>query len=468
MTDALADTRTALASMDVDTGRVAWRAPASYLQQQWYQSVDSRMSNYNVLVTWRLLGALDTGALRQALRELVVRHEILRTCLAEGDGTVEQLILHYEEPPLWRVDLSSARDPEADLRDLVLTDVGRPFALREPPLWRAVLARLDTHDHVLALVLHHSVCDGWSSKVMERDLAGLYHATVTRGTPALPAMPIQYGDFATWERSYRDPGLEQQWRARFTPLPDSFTPPRTLRARPPFELICHPIPTVPASVTHRLTEFARQRGATLATLLYAASLLTLSPVLGESVVFGLAHANRADLEVQPLIGPVFDYLPIRVGLHGAPTLTQLMSRIRQEEKAARARMIPIGLVERAVIGTEPSARRVLFDLVLNFIPSGRSPAPASTAPPTASLRFAPYALANSWARIRVDRDFYGSGALSFVLRQGRGGELGGSIYGHGSAESWAGLALLGRQFCSMVDRLSRDPEFRGPTFDVQS
>lgn len=467
MTGSLSDTRPALGSAEVDTDRVAWRAPASYLQQQWYRSVDSRLSNYNVLVTWRLLGTLDTGALRQALRELVVRHEILRTCLAERDGTVEQRILHYEEPPLWRVDLSSAPEPEADLHNLISTDVGRPFALREPPLWRAVLARLNTDDHVLALVLHHSMCDGWSSKVMERDLAGLYHATVTRGTPALPAMPIQYGDVATWERSYRDPALEQQWRARLTPLPDSFAPPHTLHDRPPFELICHPIPTIPAAVTHRLTALTRQHGATLASLLYAAAIMTLSPALGEEVVFGLAHANRGDLEVQPVVGPIFDYLPIRVDLNGAPALAQLMTRIRQEEQAARARMIPLGLVEQAVLGGQPGARRALFDLVLNFIPSGRSPASASTAAASTSLRFAPYPLANDWTRIRVDRDFYGAGALSFVMRQGSGGELGGHLYGHGTALGWPGLARLGRHFCSTVDRLSRDPEYRVSTLDAQ-
>lgn len=431
----------------MESDSVAWTAPASYLQDQWYRSVESRLSNYNVLIAWRLLGPLDAGALRQALRELVVRHEILRTGLAERDGVVEQRVLHYEEPPLWRVDLSSARDPETDLRNLVTADVGRPFALREPPLWRAVLARLDARDHVLALVLHHTVCDGWSSKVLERDLSRLYQATIARGTAALPDLPIQFGDFANWERSLRDPALEQQWRARLSPLPDSFALPRD---RTPFELISHPIPAVPAAVARRLADLARQHETTLATLLYSAALLTLSPVLGDEVVFGLAHANRGDLEVQPVVGPVFDYLPIRVDLHGSPTLVQLMGRIRQEERAARARMLPVGLVQQAVAGT----RRPLFDLVLNFIPPGRSTATEDAA---GALSFTPYPIGNDWARIRVDRDFYGAGALSFVLRQGSGGELGGHLYGHAGALGWPGLARLGRQFGATVEQLSRDP-----------
>lgn len=456
MTGSGSATRPVLGSADLDTDRVAWRAPASFLQQQWYHSVDSRMSNYNVLIAWRLLGPLDTGSLRQALRELVVRHEIMRTCLDERGGAVEQRVHHYEEPPLWQIDLSAAREPEADLRTLLAADVGRPFALREPPLWRAVLARLDGHDHVLALVLHHAVCDGWSSKVMERDLAGLYRSAVTRERSALPALPIQFGDFATWERSVRDPALERQWRARLTPDPASTVQPPAVRDRPPFELVCHPIPTVPAVVAGRLAEFARQHGATLPAVLYSSAILSISSALGEEVTFGLAHANRGDLEVQPMIGPVFDYLPIRVDLRGSPTSGQLMDRIRSEERAARARMLPLGLVEQAVLGGRPAPRTALFDLVVNFIPGGGTPAPHRAAP-SAMLRFEPFTVRNNWARIRVDRGFYGAGRLSFVLRLGSGGELGGHVYGQGGPLGWPGLARLGSRFRTTLDQVGRDP-----------
>ncbi len=441
-----------------DTGRVAWHAPASYLQEQLYRSVAGRMSNYNVVVAWRLLGPLDRGALRHALGELAVRHEILRTSLDERNGAVEQHIHHHGTPALRHVDLRSAREPGAEVRNLVLADVSRPFDLREVPLWRAVLARLDEHDHVLALVLHHAVCDGWSSKVMERDLTALYRAAAGGEEPALPALPIQFGDVASWERSVRDAPLEQQWRARLSPGGASPVPLRALRDRPPFELICHPIPPIAADVAGRLAELAGRCEVTLPTLLYAAAIMTLSPVLGAEITFGLAHANRADIEVQPVVGPVFDYLPIRVDLADSPSLGQLAGRIRQEERAARDRVLPLVLVEQAVTGGNHGPGAALFDLVLNFIPSGRAAVPARTGPPNpAVLRFEPFAAAGDWVSCRVDHGFYGAGPLSFVLRQSGDGELGGQVYGHAGALGWPGLARLGHRFRATVHRLLDDP-----------
>ncbi|OLT14304.1 hypothetical protein BJF78_02285 [Pseudonocardia sp. CNS-139] len=438
------------------TDRVAWCAPASYLQEQWYRSVEDRRSNYNVVVAWRLLGALDTGALRQALRALVDRHEILRTGLADRDDGVEQRILAHTEPPLRQIDLGSARDPAAEMRRLIATDAAHPFALREPPLWRALLARVGPDEHVLALVLHHAVCDGWSSMVLERDLAALYRATVTGRAPVLPAVPLQFGDFAAWERAHRDVWREQEWRARLGPAAGSAVP--ALRDLLPFELVCHPVAAVSPAAADRLSALARQHGATLATLLYAAALMTLAPALGEEVVVGIAHANRDDREVQPVVGPVFDYLPVRVALDGCPALVPLMGRIRREEQAARSRLLPLGLVEQAV-GAGPHG--ALFDVVLNFAPAGRTPAPAGP------VAFTPFPVATDRTRVRVERDFSGAGPLSFVLRRGADGGLGGHLYGHAGALGRPGLARLGRHFAATLDRLGRDPGYRGPALDLR-
>ncbi|MEU6643351.1 condensation domain-containing protein [Saccharomonospora sp. NPDC046836] len=448
---------------EAGSGSPVWCVSASYLQQQLYYSVDTRLSNYNVLVTWELLGDVDDGALRQTLRELVGRHEILRTCFLDSAGEVQQRVGDDREPALWKVDLTSMPDPGTEARNVVLTDVARPFALREPPLWRAILASVDTRRHILALVLHHSLCDGWSSMVLERDLTSFYHAIVGRRILSLPDMPIQFGDYAAWEASFRDPVLEREWCERLSPASQGFLLPSALRDQPPFELISHPIPPVSEAVLTRLTEFARQHDATLASLLYAAAILTLSPVLGDDVVFGLAHANRTDSELQPVVGPVFDYLPIRVELGGSPSLVELMQRIRVEETAARARRIPLRTVAHAVAG----GQRPVFDLVLNFIPPrrGASQLRRST---DVSPRFVPYALSNDWARVRVDRDFYGAGALSFVLRQGSEGALGGHLYGHGTAMGWQGLAQLGRHFGSTLERLSAEPGYRVTTVDIQA
>src|ERR1700722_7561674 len=133
-----------------DRGRL-WTAPASFLQEQWFNSVESHLSNYNVVVAVKVAGKLDRSALRNALSELTLRHEILRTSLGACEGTVQQHIMRSAEPQLWHVDLSSTESPESELRQVVLADARRPVALGEPPLWRVILARLGTDLHVLTL-----------------------------------------------------------------------------------------------------------------------------------------------------------------------------------------------------------------------------------------------------------------------------------------------------------------------------
>ncbi|WP_269462686.1 condensation domain-containing protein [Amycolatopsis thermoflava] len=435
-----------------------WRAPASYLQQQWYEGSRGQASNYNVLTAWRLNGKLDPAVLHKTMHDLLMRHETLRTCFTGEQGSVEQQIVHDVAPPVWQIDLSTSSAPESDFRDLVLSDVARPFVLTEPPLWRAILARLDTDQHVLGVVLHHSICDGWSSMVLERDLAGLYRAALTGNAAALPTMPIQFADFAAWERSFRHQESEQYWRERLSPSPGRDGLWTALGDKPPFDLICRPIPEVPAAVLRRLTDLARKNDSTLPTLLYAAALMTVTPWLGEEVVFGLAHANRADLDVQPLVGPVFDYLPVSVDLRDAPSLVPLMSRIRHEERAARARLLPLGLVTQAVAPEHAGAPRPVFDLVLNFIPPARPAGGAARRGP--GPVFTRYPVATDWSRIRVERPFSGAQPLSFVLRQDQSHTLGGHLYGHGSALGWNGLGRLGRHFRDTLVRLAEDPEHR--------
>jgi hypothetical protein len=445
-----------------DRGRL-WTAPASFLQEQWFNSVESHLSNYNVVVAWKVAGKLDRSALRNALSELTLRHEILRTSLGACEGTVQQHIMRSAEPQLWHVDLSSTESPETELRQVVLADAGRPFALGEPPLWRVILARLGTDLHVLTLILHHAVCDAWSSAVLERDLAALYQACVTGTDPRLPEMAIQFGDYAAWERSFRDPVLEAEWRDRLTPLPSPpsipFSDGRAFSQRP-FDIICHPLPTTPPGTARRLLLAAQQQNGTLATAVYAASVISMAPGEGGEVVIGTAHANRGAREVQQLIGPVFDYVPLRVSLEGQPTFTELIRRVRDEEGAARERKMPLRCVENAVRERADLAGRGVFDIIINLIPGQRKAAVPGNNARCADIQFVPYPISNNWMRIRAERDFYGAGQLSYVVRSGPADQIAGHLYGHGSALPWHRLSRLGAAFSAALVRLGEDPQLR--------
>lgn len=447
----------------VGTDSIVWRPPASHLQERWYRAVDDRKSNYNVLVAWRLRGPVDPGALGHALGGLAARHEVLRTSFDERDGRVEQCVHRVGASPpvpLTPLDLRSAADAAAAVRAVLAAEVDRPFALREAPLWRAVLIRLDREDHVLALVLHHGLCDGWSSRLLERDLVAL-HRAATRGEPVtLPEPPLQFGDVASWERSVRDAERESWWRARLSAADGAAPPGMDL----PFVVVRHPVPVVPAPVVRRLTEVAAQCGATLATAFSAAAAMALAPALGTAATFGVAHANRGEADLQAVVGPVFDYLPVRVDLHGAPTASELIARFRREEHAARDQALPLGCIERAVLGDDPpKPHRGLFDVVLNFIPSSPSAPPRQSAVNPTELRFTPFDPGELAVQVRADHDFPGAGRFSVVLRQTPDGDVAGHVYGRADALGRSGLARLARRVNGIAERIARDPTTRSRT-----
>ena len=175
--------------------------PASYAQRSLWL-VDQLAPGsplYNIPYALRLKGRLDTAALAWTLGEIVRRHETLRTTLAAEDGDVVQVIAPPASPEIWtlpRVDLGglAVEQREPELRRRLGEEASRPFDLERGPLFRAVLLRLGAFEHVLLLSLHHAVADGWSLGVLRRELAAFY-----RGEP-LAELPIQYADFAAWQR----------------------------------------------------------------------------------------------------------------------------------------------------------------------------------------------------------------------------------------------------------------------------
>src|SRR5436305_3748863 len=179
--------------------------PCSFAQQRlWFlHQLDPARPAYNMPFPLRLGGELDSAALRGALTEIVRRHESLRTVFAPGEDGPVQLVHPPCPVPLLVVDLSGLESGcrESELGRLVAEDARLPFSLERGPLLRASLLRLGRDDHALLLSLHHIVADGWSQGVLEREMMLLYGGGPRHPSP-LPELPLQYADFAVWQRGW--------------------------------------------------------------------------------------------------------------------------------------------------------------------------------------------------------------------------------------------------------------------------
>ncbi|MGH8967098.1 MAG: condensation domain-containing protein, partial [Actinomycetes bacterium] len=260
--------------------------PLSFSQQRlWFldefqrgaaqqESAHYNSAQYNSGIALRLRGPLQTPALIAAVRELVARHESLRTTFEEVDGKGTQVVAPALDLAVPVVELPGAATPtDAALGAVLSTEYGRPFDLRRGPLFRALLVRLagsdsgDEGEHVLLLTAHHIVTDGASMDVLIKELGALYTATTQGGKADLPALPVQYADFAAWQRErLSGQALEKQldyWRSKLDGVAPLELP--TDRPRPPVHTNngAQLEFRIPAGVTAQLSKSARQQGATL-------------------------------------------------------------------------------------------------------------------------------------------------------------------------------------------------------------
>jgi amino acid adenylation domain-containing protein/non-ribosomal peptide synthase protein (TIGR01720 family) len=287
--------------------------PMSFAQQRlWFlDDFDAGNTEYNTVAALRLRGTLDVAALSAALDGLVSRHESLRTTFDAVEGRGVQVVHPPEEVPVRTVAVS-----EQDLPELLRRETTTPFDLRTGPLFRVLLARLRDDEHVLVLGLHHIVTDGWSMGVLADEL-GVRYAAAVRGEPvALPPLPVQYADYAAWQRNrLSGPELDEHlayWRARLADLPPLDLP--TDRPRPPVRTSTaanHDF-RVPGAVLARLKEVARAHDATLFMTLTAATTVLLSRYSGQrDVAVGTAVSGRNRTELEPLIGFFVNTLVLR-------------------------------------------------------------------------------------------------------------------------------------------------------------
>jgi amino acid adenylation domain-containing protein len=312
--------------------------PLSFAQERlWFiDRLQPGSPVYNMPIVLRIAGAVDADVMRRALETLVARHESLRTTFARGELHPVQVIHPAGPHPLPVVDLSHV--PHAELhvaaQNVAFEEGMTPFDLERGPLLRTKLLRLGAEEHHLLLTMHHVVSDGWSMGVFYRELGALYDAYLAGEEPNLHPLPIQYADYAAWQRAWLvDENLAGQldyWRTKLEGAPPLDLP--TDRPRPAVQSYrgARHAFTLGTDLTEDLNALARREGATVFMVMTAMLKVLLSRYAGQDdVVVGSPIAGRNRSELEGLIGFFINSLALRTDLSGDPTVLELIARVRE-------------------------------------------------------------------------------------------------------------------------------------------
>jgi amino acid adenylation domain-containing protein len=346
--------------------------PVSFAQQRlWFlhQLVPDN-AFYIMPRATRLEGPLDCDALQRTLDELVVRHEALRTTFQGSGDEATQIVgpAYHVDLPIVDLGTLPAPEREREARRWAADDASRPFDLAAGRPFRARLLKLGHEDHILLQATHHIVSDGWSQGVLDRELTAVYEA-FSEGRPSpLSELPIQYGDFAAWQRRWlRGDVLDAQlgyWKRQLSDLPRLALPAdRTRPAIQSFSGASHAL-LLPAKLTSSLRLLSQQESATLFMTMLAAFKVLLHRYTGqEDVVVGSPIANRNRAEVEGVVGFFVNMLVMRTDVSGAPSFRELLARVRRVTLDAFAHQdLPF---ERLVEELEPErdlSRNPLFQV----------------------------------------------------------------------------------------------------------
>ncbi|MYX09105.1 non-ribosomal peptide synthetase [Streptomyces sp. SID8375] len=323
---------------------------------------------YHVAGELRLSGELDVAVLRSAMVELVRRHEVLRTVFTAVDGEPRQVV----------------GDVPSDVLPLIEPAPGEPwgersadfaaaaFDLAVAPL-RAALVRVADTEHVLLLAVHHIAADGWSMRILLRELAGLYTAFLEGRTSPLPPLRVQYADFAAWQRRVHTTPLGEEslayWQRELAGSPPALELPTDFpRAEFPGQVADHAVRQLNTELAQALTTFATRNGATLSMVLLTAFTVVLSRWAGQhDVLVGMPVAGRGRKEVEDTIGLFVNTVVIRTDTSGDPTFTELLEQVRRKALEADAHQdVPFEeLVERLAPKRDMS-RTPVFQVMFNM------------------------------------------------------------------------------------------------------
>src|SRR6185369_15075742 len=354
--------------------------PLSFAQDRlWFiDQLEPGSSSYNIPAAVRFSGRLGMAALAASLGEIVRRHEVLRTVFASDGGQPRQVILSQMRPPLPVVDLSGLPGAAGEAQAACLADqeILRPFDLARGPLVRMILFRLRPDEHIALLNVHHIVSDGWSMSVFVRELGVLYQAAVAGRPSPLPELPVQYADFAVWQRNLLAGALlERQlafwrsalkWAPRFLELPTDRPRPAVQGLRGRFTAFA-----LPKHVSVALVALSRREGTTLFMTLLAMFEVLLSRHSSQSdLLVGAPIANLNRLETEGLIGFFVNTLVLRGDLRGhpgSPSFREFLGRVREVTLDAYAHQdLPFEKLVEELAPERDLARSPLFQVMFTL------------------------------------------------------------------------------------------------------
>ncbi|HSU12937.1 amino acid adenylation domain-containing protein [Longimicrobium sp.] len=338
---------------------------------------------YNISAALRLTGGVDEAALERALGEVVRRHEPLRTVFREADGVPVQVVAPFAGFRLAVDDLSAlpAAEREAEVLARHRALSGHRFDLTAGPLFLARLLRAGEKEHVLLLCMHHMVSDGWSMRVLYRELWTLYDAFRAGRPSPLPELPVQYADWALWQRDEPQRRAEARhldyWRRQLAGAPELLELPADHPRPPTPSLGGGTVPVfAPPAVLERLREVGRAEGATLFMVVLAAFKVLLARYSGsEDVVVGTPVAGRTRGEVEGLIGLFVNEIVLRTALNGDPTFRELVGRVRETVLGAQEHQeVPFDRVVSELRPQRSLSHATLFQVIFQLDNAGEGPA----------------------------------------------------------------------------------------------
>ncbi len=429
--------------------------PLSFAQQSlWFlDQLSPGQATFNMPVAVRVSGPLDLAAFERSLAEMMQRHEVLRTCIASVAGRPVQVVAEAVALPLIVVDLRGleASQRESEVRRLAAEEARRPFDLTHGPLIRAHVVMLGDLDHAFLLSMHHIIGDGWSFGVAAGELATLYGA-YRRGDPSpspLPALPIQYADYALWQRGWLQGALRARladyWSERLAGVTPLELP--TDRPRPPIRTFRGAIQAfkIPAVVSEPLGALCRNEGVTPFMLLLAAFQTLLHRYSGQvDIVVGSPVANRGRSEVEGLIGYFVNMLALRTDLSGDPSFRMLVRRVREVALSAYEHQdLPFEMVVEALQPPRDPSRSPLFQ-VMFVLQNNRLPDVTGT-----ELSFTPLTVDLGTGTAKFD--------LTLVFEESAGGLAGGLEYNTDLFDAATITRMIGH-LANLLESIAADPD----------
>ncbi|MBX9258921.1 non-ribosomal peptide synthase/polyketide synthase, partial [Desmonostoc muscorum CCALA 125] len=348
--------------------------PLSFAQQRlWFlDQFEPNSAFYNIPAALRLIGTLSFAALEQSLKEIIQRHETLRTNFITIDGKATQIIQTQSNWTITVVELKdlSTSSPEIALQQLGRQQALQPFDLASEALIRVTLVVLSETEHVLIVCMHHAVSDGWSMGVFVEELRSLYNAYLIGQPCLLPPLPIQYADFAIWQRGWLQGEVLQSqldyWQQQLANAP-TFLPLPTDRPRPAVQTFAGAYAefAVSGELTAKLAKLSQEQGVTLFMTLLAAYDTLLYRYTGQTdILVGSPIANRDRTETERLIGFFVNTLVLRANLDGDPSFSELLPQVREMALSAYAHQdLPFEMLVEALQPERDLSHTPLFQVM---------------------------------------------------------------------------------------------------------